>query len=326
MSRIVLVTGVGGFVGSHVVEQLLTVTDWHVIGIDSFAHNGEFVRLLEALGYDTSRVTAIVHDLNAPLSSAMIRRLAGVDYVVNVASRSHVVESIEEPAEFVLNNVRLMVHVLELCRRVQPRHLVHMSTDEVHGPGNVSAAVEHRPSSPYAASKAAQADLVWSYARTYGIPSTVIASANMIGERQGWTAFVPLIVRAAMMNEAIWIDHDVRGRPGERAYTYVRNVASRIVDVLVDETTTPNNGDRDVRYVALRGQRRVDNATLAREVTALLGRPVRTYSQPATDTRPGYDPTYQDIGEDWDPPIEFNDGLARTVDWLARNWSHQEVL
>jgi dTDP-glucose 4,6-dehydratase len=326
VTRTVLITGVGGFVGSHVVEDVLSRTDWHVVGVDSFAHNGEFVRLLDVAGHDTSRVTALVHDLNAPLSTRTVRDLAGVDLVVNVASRSHVTESIHEPAEFVLNNVRLAVHVLELCRQIRPCRLVHVSTDEVHGPDRHTWPVEHRPSSPYAASKAAQADLVWAYARTYDIPSTIVASANMVGERQGGGAFVPLIVRKLFANEALRID-TINGVPGERAYTYVRNVASRIVDVMVDGRAYPDDPDDDpVEYLTLRGQARLNNLVLAERVANLAGRPLRWYAERGELTRPGYDPTYADVGDPWIPAIDFDDGLERTVNWLAANLDRYEEI
>lgn len=322
MTRTVLVTGAGGFVGSHVVEALLTRTDWHVVGVDSFRHNGEFVRLVDATGTDRSRVTALVHDLTVPFSPTQVRRLAGVDYVVNVASRSHVDESVASPAEFVSNNLQLMLTVLELCRQAEPHQLLHVSTDEVHGPDTHESAVAHRPSSPYAASKAAQADLVWAYAQTYGIPSTVVASANMVGERQGDTAFVPLIVRALVTQATLGIHyHD--GRPGERSYTYVRNVAERIVDELTttrDYEAPRSRDDVVVNYVRLPGQCRIDNESLAHRVADLAGRPLRTQRVAAQAVRPGYDPTYADLGEPWTPTIDFDNGLERTVQWALRHY------
>jgi dTDP-glucose 4,6-dehydratase len=323
VTRTVLVTGVGGFVGSHVVETILARTTWHVVGVESFRHNGEFTRLLDALDGDTSRVTTITHDLNVPLPRRQLDRLIGVDYVVNVASRSHVDESVAEPAEFVTNNVQLMLTVLEMCRHVQPHQLLHVSTDEVHGPDAHESPVAHRPSSPYAASKAAQADLVWAYAQTYGIPSTVVASANMFGERQGDTAFIPLIVRALVTQATLGIHyHD--GRPGERSYTYVRNVAERIVDELTvtrDYEAPRSRSDVTVNYVRLPGQCRIDNERLARRVAELTGRPIRLQRVAAQSVRPGYDPTYADLGEPWTPSINFDDGLERTVRWALNHYA-----
>lgn len=323
MTRTVLVTGAGGFVGSHVVENVLARTNWNVIGVDSFRHNGEFVRLLAAAGHDVDRVDVVVHDLTVPFNGRQLRHLDGVDYVINVASRSHVGESVAEPAEFVANNVQLMINVLELCRLVEVRQLVHVSTDEVHGPDPYESAVAHRPSSPYAASKAAQADLVWAYARTYGLPSTVVASANMFGERQGDAAYVPLVVRALVTGATLSV-HYHGDQPGERSYTYVRNVADQLVDRLRNDAFDRDRRS-DVVYVRLAGQRRIDNLTLARRVADVADRPLRVRRVEAGQVRPGYDPTYADLGDvNWEPAIDFDDGLERTVRWALNYYEEHD--
>lgn len=313
MTRTVLVTGVGGFVGSHVVEALLDRTDWHVVGVDSFQRGGEFVRLVEANRDHVGRVTALVHDLVVPFTTRELGRLAGVDYVVNVASRSHVDESVSDPVDFVTNNVKLALTVLELCRAIHPKRLLHVSTDEVYGP-HAATTFEHRPSSPYAASKAAQADLVHAYARTYGVPSTIVTSANMFGERQMATAFVPLIVGALVTGEPLEIHHH-RGQPGERSYTYVRNVAARVVEELasIDRAET---GEL-FATLPLAGQRRVDNYTLALEVAEVAELPLAAQVVDVGDRRPGYDPTYQTLDGFWLPEVSFNEGLRRTVHWFV---------
>lgn len=319
MTRTVLVTGVGGFVGSHVVESLLERTDWHVLGVDSFRHNGDFINLVTAAGHTTNRVTALVHDLTVPFTPSRVRHLddVGVDYVVNVASRSHVDESVLEPREFVSNNVELMLTVLELCRSLKPRRLLHVSTDEVHGPTGWAALETHQPSSPYAASKAAQLDLAHAYARTYGVRTTVVTSANMFGERQMSTAFVPLVVRALLTGSRLGVHHHA-GRPGSRSYTYVRNVAGRIVDELLRLDAVSN----DVTFddLPLPGQRLIDNLTLAQGVAELVDRPLNWYVVDGHDRRPGYDPTYPRLPGTWLPEVAFVDGLARTVRWYLDEW------
>lgn len=324
MTRTVLVTGAGGFVGSHVVETLLDRTDWHVVGVDSFRHNGDFVNVVEAAGRATSRVTAIVHDLTVPFSARGTRDLVQLDYVVNVASRSHVDESIADPANFVLNNVGVVLTTLELCRAVTPRRLVHVSTDEVYGPHSPVSVHEHRPSSPYAASKAAQVDLVAAWSRTYAIPTTVVSSANMFGERQSATAYVPIVVRALLEGTPVAVHyHD--GQPGERSYTYVRNVAERVVDELVAADASIDAPrlpivDAPVHHVQLPGQRRVDNDALARAVADVAGLPLVIEPVEASRHRPGYDHTYAPLTGTWVPPIEFNEGLRRTVEWALSHY------
>lgn len=324
MTRKVLVTGAGGFVGSHVVEALLERTDWHVVGVDSFRHNGDFVNVVDAAGHATDRVTALVHDLTVPFNTRRLRDLVELDYVINVASRSHVDESIADPGEFVYNNVGVVLTVLELCRRIVPRRLIHVSTDEVHGPHDPTSVHEHRPSSPYAASKAAQVDLVNAWARTYSIPVTVVSSANMIGERQSATAYVPIIVRALLDGSPLDVHyHD--GQPGERSYTYVRNVADRLVDELLadnaplDAPRLPTS-ETVVRHVALPGQRRIDNHALARRVADLAELPLVVRPVDAGHRRPGYDPTYAPLGGTWVPSIDFDEGLRRTVSWTLNHY------
>lgn len=322
----VLVTGVGGFVGSHVVEALLERTDWHVIGVDSFRHSGQFEHLVAVGGHATSRVIAWVHDLAVPISPRRVRELNDLelDYVVNVASRSHVDESVREPRDFVLNNVELALTVLELCRLVEPRRLVHVSTDEVHGPTHGGTLADHRPSSPYAASKAAQLDLVHAYARTYDVPTTVVTSANMFGERQMVTAFVPIALRAITRDQTLYVHHR-DGQPATRSYTYVRNVATAIVDELQlvedDRVERPTHVD-----LPLPGQRRLTVLELANELANVVGRPLQWRAVDGDQQRPGYDPTYPTLRGSWSPEVTFADGLARTVRWYLDEWKGEDPL
>lgn len=324
MTRTVLVTGVGGFVGSHVVEVLLERTDWHVVGVDSFRHNGDFVNLVNAAEHDTSRVGVVVHDLTVPFTARRLRELKDldVDYVINVASRSHVDESVREPVDFVLNNVQLGLNVLELCRVINPRRLLHMSTDEVYGPGG-GGTTEHRPSSPYAASKAAQNDLIWAYARTYDVRATVVVSANMFGERQCDTAYVPLVVRSLLARRELNV-HYAGDRPGERSYTYVVNVAHRIVDELLVDAERDQLGSGSVDYVTLTGQRRIDNLTLASRISNIAGLPLEVRVVQGTTSRPGYDPTYASLDDVWTPRVDLDEGLRRTVRWGLAHYADED--
>jgi dTDP-glucose 4,6-dehydratase len=324
VTRTVLVTGVGGFVGSHVVEALLERTDWHVICVDSFRHNGDFVNLVDAAGYDTSRVTVLVHDLTTPFTARRLRQLRDLDvnYVINVASRSHVDESVREPVDFILNNVQLTLNVLELCRAVEPRRLLHMSTDEVYGPRGGSI-TEHRPSSPYAASKAAQNDLIWAYARTYDVRATVVVSANMFGERQCDTAYVPLVVRSLLGGRELNV-HYAGDRPGERSYTYVGNVAHRIVDELLVDADRDRLGSGTVDYVTLTGQRRIDNLTLASKISNVASLPLEVRVVQGATSRPGYDPTYASLDDVWTPRVDFDEGLRRTVRWGLAHYAGRD--
>jgi dTDP-D-glucose 4,6-dehydratase len=129
MNKRVLITGIGGFVGHHTAEHLLKNTDWELVGIDSFRNKGDSLRLRHLA--KEPRLAVHTHDLQAPISDRMTELVGKIDYVINIASDSHVDRSISDPVPFVENNVSLILNVLEYCRRAKPSKLIQCSTDEV---------------------------------------------------------------------------------------------------------------------------------------------------------------------------------------------------
>lgn len=316
----VLLTGAGGFVGSHVLEVLLDHTDWDVVAIDSFVHNGTTDRL-----YDARRPARVLpHNLTVPFSPRQLDAIGKLDYIVHVASRCSVAESIDDPTDFVRNNIDSTLTVLDLARqqwcwegrdvRLSDHRLVHLSTDEVYGPHRAQSYTDHRPSSPYAASKAAQEDLVHAWGHTYGIPATIVNSANMFGERQSQLAFIPRVIAAVLGGQPIPI-HTWQGQPGRRCYTYVRNTAQAIVDYL---TSPPEERGATTRTrMPLPGQHEIDNLQLAEQIAGLIGRTLRYAPVSGNSARPGYDPSYGSLGDRAWANLSFQDGLERTVKWYV---------
>ncbi len=107
----VLLTGASGFFGSHLLRHLLMNTDWEIVCIVSWKHKGTPERLEGALkDQDENRVTIIRHDLEAPLTERTKKRLGNIDYILNIASNSHVDRSITEPASFALGNFQSVLN------------------------------------------------------------------------------------------------------------------------------------------------------------------------------------------------------------------------
>ena len=119
----VLITGIAGSIGIHVFAHIMQNTDWEVIGIGSFRHKGLVDRIIEITSDHPEwlkRLNMITHDLSAPVSSLTREKIGKIDYIINLASLSDVEASIQQPAEFIQNNVALMVNMLEYAREAKP--------------------------------------------------------------------------------------------------------------------------------------------------------------------------------------------------------------
>lgn len=326
----VLLTGAGGFAGSHCLEHLLATTDWEVVCTDSFRHKGRTDRISEILDAGPSgwrsRVEVITHDLTAPFGPQMIRRIGNVDYILAYAAESHVDRSIDDPVPFIRNNVLVALSTLEYARLARPAAVVLISTDEVYGPE--AGGTPHPewapilPSNPYSASKASAEAAAISYWRTYSVPLIIVNCMNLVGERQAPEKYVPKTIRACLNGEELTI-HGQPGNIGTRHYLHARNLADGIVFLLASQPPAmfggPDSPGRPDRY-NIASADRIDNLTLARMIAEMAGRGLRWRFEDFHTTRPGHDPHYGlDSGKitslGWKPPVPFEQSLAKTVQW-----------
>jgi len=190
MKKTVCITGAFGFVGAHFVEHFLKNTDWDIVVLDklSYATNG-FDRLRDINIFDEKRVKIFVIDLNLPLSDGVKKEIGEVDYIINLASESHVDNSIVDPVNFIKNNVNLCLNMFEWARELKGlKKFIQFSTDEAFGTApegvNYKEGDRQNPGNPYSASKAAQEAIARAYANTYGLPINITNTMNIIGERQ----------------------------------------------------------------------------------------------------------------------------------------------
>jgi dTDP-glucose 4,6-dehydratase len=318
-----LITGTAGFVGSHVLESVLRKTDWDVICVDSLKswQNGNIESTMQAMSDLRKQgrgISHMTHDLAIPFRAQQIDFIGYPDYILNIASMSQVEASINDPVGFMHNNVQLMSNMLDLARQVKPKRFIHMSTDEVYGRGLPCAPTDYQPSSPYAASKAAQEVLSLSYSRTFKVPVSIVNSANMFGQRQSELAFIPKIVRWLHEGKVIPV-HYYGDLPGNRSYTYVKNVSDHIVSLCREDTERKSDLFQFPQRITLPGQERIANDELVKRIAKLAGMEPRIMAVDGEAHRPGHDPMYHDLipNQDWWPPYTFNDGLKNTVEWLV---------
>ena len=329
MKRI-LITGCAGFLGHHAVDHFLHNTDWQIHGIASFRHRGDSLRLgsdhIQSDFWD--RLKIHYHDLCGPISPRLAEEIGPVDYILNIASESHVDRSISDPVPFVRNNVDLILNMLEYARLVKPKVFVQVSTDEVYGPAPADVDFKEWdrlvPSNPYSASKAAQEMIAISYWRTYGVPVVLMNAMNLIGERQDPEKFVPLAIRCVVEGRRLLIHSDENGIPGSRFYLHARNYADACLYVMnrINPAMYPNH-DRPDRWHVV-GDREIDNLTLARMIAGWIGKPLDYGLVNYHASRPGHDLRYALDGwklrnAGWKPPVPLDESLKRTVEWTLAN-------
>jgi dTDP-glucose 4,6-dehydratase len=303
----VLVTGGCGFIGSHFVRRLVAAGH-AVVVVDKLTYAGNRANLA---GVEHEFVQGDIVD-----PAAVAEAGSGCEAVVNLAAETHVDRSISSADPFVRTNVLGTCVLLEWAHRAGVR-LVQVSTDEVYGdiPDGVSSREGDplRPSSPYAASKAA-ADLhVLAHVRTYGLDAVVTRGANAYGPFQHPEKFIPLCITNALDGDPLPLYGDGLQR---RAWVHAEDQAAAIEVVL-------GLGERGGVY-NFGGVDRA-NIEVSSLILALTGADRGLIRH--VEDRPGHDRRYavdssriEALG--WRSARAFEDGLADTVVWYRerREW------
>lgn len=334
----VLITGSAGFVGSHVVRYFLEKTDWKIVGLDSFRHRGDSLRIPSEY---SDRYQIYTCDVGAPFSDRMIEKIGEIDSILNIASDSHVDRSIQDPVPFIRNNIDVSLSMLELARKIKPKIFIQVSTDEVYGPA--PEGVCHKewspilPSNPYSASKSGQEAIAISYWRSYGVPILIVNTMNMFGEMQDKEKFIPSCISKIFNREKIQI-HGNSVYIGKRYYLHARNFADALLFLIhrgspasyqsstFDFIHSPEQ--LPDRYNVV-GEIELNNLQVAQAISEMMAIPFEYELVDFHYARPGHDRRYaldgskmKSIG--WVQKMNFHDSLKETIDWTLKNkiWLH----
>lgn len=309
----VLVTGGAGFIGSGFLRYVKeNRPDWEVWCLDKLTYAGRLENLAGVLdGDDPHFIRGDIADASTVRDAF---RAARPEAVVNFAAESHVDRSIRDPGAFLASNVVGVQVLLDACLEFGVGRFHQVSTDEVYGDLALDegrAFTEDdvlRPSSPYAASKAAADLLCGAYARTYGANVTISRASNNFGPRQFPEKLIPLALRRAMADRPVPLYGDGRN---VRDWLYVDDHCAAIVAIV--ERGTPG------RVYNVGGDCPRSNLEIVEALLAMLGKPADRVE--FVPDRPGHDRRYaldsarirRELG--WTPVTDFRTGLARTVRW-----------
>ncbi|MCM8762854.1 MAG: dTDP-glucose 4,6-dehydratase [Candidatus Omnitrophica bacterium] len=321
----ILVTGGAGFMGSAFVRRLCGEgsrpshfsaysRDLSPIVVDKLTYAGDLARLGEIKGkYKFYR--ADIADENRIES---IFRKEKPQIIVNFAAESHVDRSIKDPVSFIKTNIIGTQVLLDISRKYGVSKFIHISTDEVYGDirkGKFNEDSPLRPSSPYAASKAAADLLIKSYIRTFNFPAIIIRPCNNYGPWQYPEKLIPLSILKILRGEKVPVY--ARGK-NIREWLYVEDCAQGILKIM-------EKGRIGEIYNLGSGQER-ENLEVIKSIFDVLHA-----SKDAIrfmKDRPGHDIRYRLDSRkvfkeiDWKPEIKFEIGIRLTVEWCLqhKNW------
>ena len=329
----VILSGASGFIGSHCLEYFLEKTDWNIICPCSWRHKGTPERIVELLKRHPeykNRVKIITHDLTVPFTDHTISTFGEVEYIINVASESHVYRSIEIPVPFIENNVDLVLTMLELARKVKPKMFLQVSTDEVYG----SAPTGYRykewdaivPSNPYSASKASQEAIAISYWRTYDVPLVITNTVNNFGETQDKEKYLSLLISKIAKGQKITV-HGSKEFIGGRYYLYVKNHADAILHIINNIPVKFCEGEQDrPNRFNVTSDDEFDNLEVAKIVAEVMGKDLDYELVDVHAVRKGHDRRYaldstklRESG--WNMPFPFKESLKSYIEWTLENQS-----
>lgn len=328
-NRNILITGGAGFIGSHVVRLFVNkYPQYNIINLDALTYAGNLENLKDV--EKKPNYSFVKADICNYDTIVKIFRKHNIDSVIHLAAESHVDRSIKDPFIFAKTNVLGTLTLLQAAKESWPAPYTnnlfyHISTDEVYGTLEFDGTFftedrKYEPHSPYSASKASSDHFVRAFHDTYGLPVIITNCSNNYGPYQFPEKLIPLFINNIRHNKPL----PVYGK-GEnvRDWLFVEDHA-RAIDIIFHKGKTADTynigGFNEWKNIDL-------VKVIIKTVDRLLGKPegaslpliVYVTDRAGHDLRYAIDSTKLKNELGWEPSLQFEEGIEKTVKWYLDN-------
>ncbi len=322
----IIVTGGLGFIGSNLIDLLIS-KNYYVINIDKVTYSSNFYNVKEFK--NSKKYRFVKCDIKNKKLKKILFKYKPIG-VFNLAAETHVDRSIDKPKNFIQSNIVGTFNLLECFKEYSKKNnskLIHISTDEVYGDilaGRSSENYPYKPSSPYAASKAASDHLVNSYIRTYKIPAIVTNCSNNYGPKQHPEKLIPKLIYNIMNNKPLPIYG--KGK-NSREWIYVKDHCEALIKVLIKGAIG--------EFYNIGSNKNLTNLQVSRELIK-ISKSIKELNNKVkilfVKDRPGHDFRYAINSNKirkklkWYPKTNFRQGIKLTFEWYNKNKKYYNSL
>ena len=322
----IVVTGGLGFIGSNLID-LLIKKNYQVINIDKVTYSSNFYNIREHR--NSKKYKFIKCDIKDKKIRNILFKYKPIG-IFNLAAETHVDRSIDSPESFIQSNIVGVFNLLECFKELSKKHkskLIHISTDEVYGDilsGRTSETYAYKPSSPYAASKAASDHLVSSYVRTYKLPAIITNCSNNYGPKQHPEKLIPKLIYNILNNKPL----PIYGKgTNSREWIYVNDHCEALIKVF--------KKGKIGEFYNIGSNKNLNNLQVTKELIKISNKIIRLGKNVKISfikDRPGHDIRYalnsnkikNKLG--WSPKTNFGHGIKLTFDWYFKNKTYFKSL
>lgn len=326
MSKNIIVTGGLGFIGSNLIELLLK-KKYNILNIDKITYSSNFYNVKNFEYHKNYKF------IKCDIGDKRIKNILfkfKPNCIFNLAAETHVDRSIDDPKKFINSNIIGVYNLLENFKKFSKKYnskLIHISTDEVFGDilkGRSSEKHPYKPSSPYAASKAAADHLINSYIRTYKLPVIVTNCSNNFGPKQHPEKLIPKLIYNILNNRPL----PIYGKgTNSREWIYVKDHCEALFRIF--------QKGKIGQFYNIGSNKNLSNIEVCKNILNVSKKIIKLRDKVKitfVKDRPGHDIRYaldsRKIRKElrFKPKINFKDGIKLTFEWYRNNKSYYKSL